>query len=336
MLTAQEVKKFALAQGADLVSIGNIERWEGAPIQQDPRQIMPECKSVIAMAFRVMRGSLRGVEEGTFFSNYSAMGYGGITYLYMPLVVINISRFIEDAGYEAIPYGHQSDWRAIDQVGGDRSWMSRPVGPGKARPDVMVNLRIASYLAGLGEIGFSKMFLTKRFGPRQRVGILLTEAELEPDPIYDGEPLCNRCLACVRECPAGAFDPEKTVKVTLAGREVEWMDIDCQKCDIAFRGAQIDDSVPEEESYSKVMGHNSRPGWWSPFKKKPRNLYNTGQAVCGSRGCTRACMIAMEKRGVVDNKFHSEFRRRKPWTVDWSQPEPDSDGVESTDASTTD
>jgi hypothetical protein len=94
--------------------------------------------------------------------------------------------------------------------------------------------------------------------------------------------------------------------------------------------------VPEEESYSKVMGHNSRPGWWSPFKKKPRNLYNTGQAVCGSRGCTRACMISMENRGVVDNKFHSEFRRRKPWTVDWSQPEPDSDGIESTDASTTD
>jgi ferredoxin len=335
MLTAQEVKKFALAQGADLVSIGNIERWQGAPIQQDPRQIMPECKSVIAMAFRVMRGSLRGVEEGTFFSNYSAMGYGGITYLYMPMTVINIARFIEDTGYEAIPYGHQSDWRAIDNVGNVREHVSRPVGPGRARPDVMVNLRIASYLAGLGEIGFSKMFLTKKFGPRQRVGIVLTEAELEPDPIYDGQPLCNRCLACVRDCPGEAFDPEKTVKVTLAGREVEWMDIDCGKCNVAFKGAELDDSVAEEDNYLP-WGTRAKPGWWSPFKKKPRNLYNSGQAVCGSRGCTRACMISMEKRGVVENKFHSAFRRRKPWTVDWSQPETEIEGPASTDSSLVD
>src|SRR5512142_1116700 len=100
---AREVKKRALALGADMVGIGNIERWAGAPLQMDPRQIMPECRSIISMAFRVMRGSLRGIEEGTFFSNYSSMGYGGITYLYMPLVVINLCKMIEDCGFEAIP-----------------------------------------------------------------------------------------------------------------------------------------------------------------------------------------------------------------------------------------
>ena len=93
------------------------------------------------------------------------MGYGGITYLYMPMTVINLSKFIEDDGWEAIPYGHQSDWRAIDNEGRLKSDFSRPVAPGRAAPDVMVNLRIASYLAGLGEIGFSKMFLTPEFGP---------------------------------------------------------------------------------------------------------------------------------------------------------------------------
>ena len=69
------------------------------------------------MVFRVMRGSMRGLEEGTFFSNYSAMGYGGLTYLYMPMTVINLSKFIEDHGKESIPMGHQSDWRAIDNEG---------------------------------------------------------------------------------------------------------------------------------------------------------------------------------------------------------------------------
>ena len=199
MLTARDVKECARELGADVVGIASMDRWEGAPIQMDPRQIMPEARSLIAMAFRVNRGSLRGIEEGTFFSNYSAMGYGGLTYLYMPMVVIGLCRFIEDHGKEAIPIGHQSDWRAIDNAGNPRREYSRPVAPGRAAPDVMIHLRIAAYLAGLGEIGYSKVFLTPQFGPRQRIGVVLTEAELEPDPIYSGPPLCNRSMACVRE-----------------------------------------------------------------------------------------------------------------------------------------
>ena len=102
MLTAEVIKQHAKAMGADLVGIASIDRFEDAPIQQDPRQIMPEAKSVIAVAFRVNRGSLRGIEEGTFFSNYSAMGYGGITYLFMPLVVMNMARMIEDEDRKSV------------------------------------------------------------------------------------------------------------------------------------------------------------------------------------------------------------------------------------------
>ncbi|MCX7048468.1 MAG: hypothetical protein NTX50_23655 [Candidatus Sumerlaeota bacterium] len=321
MLTAQEIKKRARDIGADAVGIANIERFEGAPLQMDPRQIMPEARSVIGLVFRVCRGSMRGIEEGTFFSNYSSMGYGGITYLFMPMVVMNLARYIEDQGYEAIPYGHQSDWRAIDNEGGLRPNYSQPVAPGKAAPDVMVHLRIAAYLAGLGEIGFSKMFLSPQFGPRNRVGIIITEAELEPDPIYDGPPLCNRCMACVRDCPGGALKAKQTVKVAVAGRELEWTDIDCKACDVSFRGAQaVQEDLTGRGSYmDKIWGKWTKPGWWSPFFRKPSNLYNTGQAVCGARGCTRACMVSLEARGVLQNKFHKPFRRAQPWKVDWSQ-----------------
>ncbi len=320
-LTAEMVKQKALECGADIVGIGNIERWSTAPIQQDPRQIMPEAKSVIALAFRVMRGSLRGVEEGTFFSNYSAMGYGGITYLYMPMAVINIAKFIEDAGYEAIPYGHQSDWRAIGQTGELRKGYSVPVAPGRAIPDVAVHLRIAGFLCGIGEIGWSKMLLTKRFGPRQRVGIIITDAELEPDPIIKPGTLCNRCMACAAQCPAGAIPKDRSVKTVLGGYEVEWADIDVYRCDMCFRGAEAKEAEDGRPDYTDgpCFGHRTKPGWWSPFFKKPRNLYQTGQAVCGARGCTRACMISMEARGAVENKFEQPFRRRPAWRVDWEK-----------------
>ncbi len=327
MLTADKVKAQARTLGADAVGITSMDRYEGAPLQMDPRQIMPEAKSLIAMAFRVNRGSLRGIEEGTFFSNYSSMGYGGLTYLYMPLVVMNLAKYIEDDGYEAIPYGHQSDWRAIDNVGVPRAGYSRAVRPGQAIPDVMVHLRIAAYLAGLGEIGFSKVFLTPEFGPRQRIGIVLTEAELEPDPIYAGPPLCNRCMACVKDCPGGAISSTETVKVTLAGHEVEWAKLDCSMCATAFRGGEY---VPEGETGSYMDGQtNIRPSNISPFYHKPRNLYNTGEAVCGGQGCLRACMIQLEKRGVLHNKFHREFRRRAPWKVDWTSEPPSAEAGES-------
>jgi ferredoxin len=279
---------------------------------------MPECKSIIGMVFRVERGSLRGIEEGTYFSNYSAMGYGGLTYLYIPMVVINLSKFIEDNGSEAIPMGHQSDWRGIDNEGFAMRNYSRPVREGQAMPDVMIHLRIAAYLCGLGEIGFSKMFLSPQFGPRCRVGIVLTDLELEPDPIYSGPKLCNRCMACVRACPAQAFSTEKTIKVNLAGHEVEWSDLDMRACGASFVGAK-DSGVEQKDPYTQGVP-TSVPGDWSPFYHKPRNVYNTGQAVCGARGCTRACMISLEARGVLQNTFRQKFRRRPEWRVDWNTP----------------
>lgn len=316
MITAQDIKAAAKRMGADIVGIGSIDRWSTAPIQMDPKQIMPNAKSIIAMGFRVMRGSLRGVEEGTYFSNYSAMGYGGITYLYMPMTVINLSKMIEDAGYEAVPMGHQSDWRAIDNVGYFKEDFSRPVAPGKAAPDVMINLRIAAFLCGLGEIGYSKMLLTPEFGPRVRVGIIITELELEPDPIMEPGTLCNRCMACVRECPGGCIPSDRTVKANVGGYDLEWADVDMGKCETVFRGAE---QVAEGET-GNYLGYSDqyKPSDISPFNHKPRTLYKTGQAICGAKGCTRACMISLEKRGVLKNKFEHPFRTGKPWKVDWA------------------
>lgn len=61
-MTKEEVKALAKSLGADIVGIASMDRFEGAPKQMDPRYIMPEAKSMIVMGFRVMRGSLRGIE----------------------------------------------------------------------------------------------------------------------------------------------------------------------------------------------------------------------------------------------------------------------------------
>lgn len=320
-ITSADIKAAAKRMGADIVGIGSIDRWSTAPIQMDPKQIMPKAKSIIALGFRVLRGSLRGIEEGTYFSNYSSMGYGGITYLYMPMTVINLSKMIEDSGYEAVPMGHQSDWREIDNLGYPMG-TSRPVALGKAAPDVMVNLRIAGFLCGLGEIGYSKMLLTPEFGPRVRIGIIITELELEPDPIMKPGTLCNRCKACVNACPGGCIPADRTVKANVNGYELEWADVDMRLCDVTFQGGT---ECKEGENGDYFTEPKEWQGKYkasdiSPFNKAPRHLYNSGKAICGAAGCTRACMISLEKRGVLKNTFVNPFRTNKPWRVDWSAP----------------
>jgi ferredoxin len=313
----EHIKQYAKMQGADIVGVASMDRFEGAPKQMDPRYIMPEAKSCIVVGFRVLRGSLRGVEEGTFFSNYSSMGYGGITYTFMPMTVNNLSRHIEDMGYEAMPMGHMSDWRAIDNEGNLRQGFSKPVSPEKPLPDIMVHLRLAAFAAGLGEIGWSKMLITPEFGPAVRVGIVLTELELEPDPIYAGPKLCNKCMACVNACPGKAISKTKTVRVTVAGHQLEWGEIDCDRCDLYFRGGEEVKS-PGEKGYYLQGKEGYRPNDISPFYNAPPKVYNAGKAICGAGGCTRACIASLEARDVLKNKFVQKFRRRKPWKVDWS------------------
>ncbi len=74
-------------------------------------------------------------------------------------------------------------------------------------------------------MGYSKVFLTPEFGPRQRFTIILTDVRLEPDPIFESR-LCTRCMRCVRECPAGAISKDKTISVEIEGRVFEWGEID--------------------------------------------------------------------------------------------------------------
>ena len=325
-VTAAEVKALAKRLGADLVGISPMSRWEGAPKQNDPRYIFPGAKSMIVLAFRIPRGLLRGIEEGTRFLDYPGMGYASLNQVYGPMVLWKLNAFLEERGYESVPYLNSNGGDCINPVTGMfRNGLSRPVEEGKPLPDVLVHFRIAAYLAGLGEFGWSKVFLTPEFGPRQRFALMFTDAELEPDPIFEGK-ICDRCKLCVKSCSGRAISMTESVKVTLAGHEVEWADIDVAKCNIAFRGA-VKTDTPQSDPY--MLNTNTVPGSWSPFYHKPRNLYNTGQAVCGSRGCTRACMISLESRGVLQNTFKQKFRRRPEWSVDWSTPyDPEKQGKE--------
>ena len=308
MVNADIVKRFVRDKGADLVGIAPMNRWEGAPKQFDPRYIAPRAKSMIVLGFRISRGSLRGIEEGTFYTTYPSMGYAALNQIYGPMVLWSLTHFLEDEGYETIPLLNANGGEAINPVTGNfRAGWSVPVDRDKPYPDVLVHFRIAAYLAGLGEIGYSKLFLTPRFGPRQRFALCMTEAELEPDPIFEGQ-ICDRCMLCAKHCPAQAISTTETVKVTLAGHEVEWAKINPLACEKGIQGG-VENEL-------------------NPFLKDYPRRYGYGRALGGGFGCIRACMEHLEQRDRLSNRFKRPFREGEPWKkLDHSQPHVHTDDI---------
>jgi len=323
MLTAEMVKRRARELGADLVGIASMDRFEGAPKQQDPRYIFPAAKSCIVLGFRIPRGYFRGIEEGTYFAAYPSMGYGGLNMVYMPVVLREICCFIEDTGWEAAPVPNMHPGTSVrfntQKYDPDRS---RPVAEGLPHPDILVDYRVAAFAAGLGEFGYSKVFLTPEFGPRQRFVALLTDAPLEADPIFTGK-LCDRCMSCVRECSGDAISATETKSITVAGHKCEWGKLDYIKCSVAYRGGKAEYNPfmspdADESSYcDQYCG-----GAELPKHIDYQDCYSHNASLEGARGCMRACMIHLEKKGALTNKFNNQFRTRKPWKL---RPQDDSD-----------
>lgn len=329
MIDTKKLKKFAKACGADVIRVGSMDGWEGAPKQNDARYIFPDAKSIIGLAFRIPRGYLRGIEEGTFFSAYEFMGYSGLNWRYMPHVLRQIVCYIEDHGYEAVPIpnwdAYAANWGLSASKGASDysppEFYSKPVRDGNPRPDVFISFRIAAVISNLGEIGWSKNILTPEFGPRNRVAFIITEAPLDfDDPIPPGT-LCDRCMLCCKNCPGNAIPKDKSQKITINGHEIEHCDLDLARCSNAYSGG--------------IKKHNP---FWNPEINLSENEYmdeylsgkfygskgpishlthvRNNPAIGGARGCIRACMIHLESQGKLKNKFEKPFRRRKEWILD--------------------
>jgi len=313
MLDSKKIKEAAKKFGADIVGIGSMDRFEGAPKQFDPRYIFPDAKSIIVMGFRHFRGVFRGIEEGTFWTSYCSLGYASINFFQQPFVLWNLCRLIEDEGYEAVPIPNNFPWCNINT----NPEFSKPVSPEKPYPNVFMHLRIAAYIAGLGEIGWSKMFLTPEFGPRQRLAAIMTDAELEPDPLVEPGTICDRCMECVKACSVGAIPhikENKVVRIKIAGKEIVWADVDIEKCTVGFMYPPKKYNpfiVTDEDEKMFVLGTGYKA---QSYKVPPMYFY--ARELEGARGCIRACMIHLEKEGKIKNKFKEPFRKRKPWVIE--------------------
>ena len=358
MIRSELIKKAALDAGADECGIAPISRWDNAPKEMNPQFLFPGVKSCIGFVFRIPRGVQRGIEEGTQFYQYPSMAYGGINEIYAPTVLYHVGKVIEDEGYEAFIYRNTGGRGVVSDMDGSpgnslspeeeidvikdhkRSGHHRTVqftretGKDKIPPDLQFQFRIAAVACGLGEIGWSKMLLTPKFGPLQRVAFIFTDAEFdEYDELYSGEPLCRRCGACVRECPGGCIPPiapENAIRIQIEDRTYEWGDIDMWKCYAFYThgGRYFNPFVPKEvfdkneggsldllEGVTNVATELDVIKVYTALGKYFPSWIGYNMAKCG--GCIRACVSVLEKKGgCMEGRFKEPLRTKKAWKLD--------------------
>ena len=210
ILASQDIKKLAFQKGADLVGIASVERFGDYPPEKRPENLLPAARSVIVVGVRVLPDTVR--------PNLLLSALHHITLnLLHNQVAYDVGRLLDDHGFGAVVVPHR-----IGNFDPDL----------RKSPDYMeiyprlfgISTRHAAVEAGLGVFGKSRLLLTPRFGPRQRVAAVITDAPLVPDEKITAEEalqLCPpACTACMTACPGAA----------LSGEGIAW-----QKCNEVIR-----------------------------------------------------------------------------------------------------
>lgn len=261
--------------GIDMIGFASKARFEGVDPQHNPFSIFPEAKTVIMVGKRICRGALRGVEEGTNFGDYALFGKNWLEDEFLSLACYDLVRFIEDNGWEACPIFPNPSELGPQGVS---------VAEGRPEPNVYPDFDYAAVACGLGEIGMNGLFLSPKFGSRQRFHMIITDAEIEETPLFDGH-VCDGCGKCAEICPLGAVNMNETVEINVCGKIMKVATIDYKVCASCKNGACKNRFAPTA---------------------KPDRV---------AALCNRTCLCHLEESDALLNKFENTFRQREEWRV---------------------
>ena len=236
----QAIKQVAIQAGAVLVGVAPIERfdpmppyYDRAPKGHDPRDFVPDARSVISFAMPIMNPVTDApaalldeevelvppdVKQGYLETLYHVMGHRVHDYM-LEFIGQIVGQHLLLEGFDAMIFPTPGIHPRPPQFGGggEESMSERTIwnGPGGAWGKLFspfghspgpFSHRHAATRAGLGEFGYNNIVLTPQFGARQRFSSIITEAELVPDPLID-RPICLRdsCLLCMKACYMGVI-----------------------------------------------------------------------------------------------------------------------------------
>lgn len=303
-----KIIELAKANGADIVGFADAGRFDK---DNAIFKIFPDTKTVIGLAFRILRGTYRGIEEGTTYYQYTTMAVENMEETIMPMAQIKVANLIEEDGFIALPQRrHQQIMAEKDstnpEVAYDAIYRNRS-------QEVQIDFLDAAIKCGLGEKGFHNVLLTDDFGPFVRYCFILTDAQIEPSEIIKPH-LCDGCKKCVTACPGKAID--------------EMGNVDAWQCAVYYKGANgtknpfmPPDAYASFENRLEIIAGEAKVDIETARKILdntyfyPPAQHSYDCSICG-RSCDIACYIHLEEKGVLTKKFASPFRKRPDWKFD--------------------
>jgi epoxyqueuosine reductase len=244
----QQVKEWAKQAGAILVGIASIDRfdpqppyYDKAPRGHDPRDFVPNARSVISFAQAVLNPVMDA--PAALADVDVEMVPPDVKYPYLEMLYQTVGHRVQDymleqigqivgqklllEGFDAMIFPTTGLHPQLAPTGigvGEEGMSDKQIwqGPNAKWAQMYspfrytfgpLSHRHAATRAGLGEFGYNNIVLTPQFGPRQRFNTIITDAELVPDPLIS-KPICLRegcrlCLkACIMQCITMRDDPQ--------------------------------------------------------------------------------------------------------------------------------
>jgi len=187
----KEIEKIALDRDIDLVGFARIKDIELAYPPRPGENLLPGAKTAVVFAGAVLKGAL-DCPRGT----KGAIKDAQVAYDRIQNAAAAVGRFLERKGFLCYmpPASMPTDAYKHN---------------GTTHFAAEFSHRQAAIAARLGVKGWNNLLVTPQFGPRIRLGSLLTTAEFDFKPPALPENLCNKCGKCLDICPVNALDPKR-------------------------------------------------------------------------------------------------------------------------------
>ena len=211
-LTAQKVKELMIALGADLCGIAGIDRFQNAPEGYHPKDVFPDCQSVISFGCRFPTAALRCTSNVPYTRIRNSISPK------MDAIALDFCIKMEDYGVGCVPVPtNESQWD--EQTG---------------RKRCIISQKHAAQAAGLGTIGRHSLLITPEYGSMIWLGAVLCDQALEADELKPS--LCNNCGLCINVCPVHALDQVDMNQQTCwdyafgDNQKTDFWEISCHRC----------------------------------------------------------------------------------------------------------
>jgi epoxyqueuosine reductase len=197
----EELFQKARDLGADLVSACSVESIEGYPrAREELDKIDPKAKSILVFAGRMVSSAIASAEQNIRIAQFATRQL----YDELGRVSFSLMKELDDRGFSASPIP---------------TYLPVPMNKETSGLVAELSLRHIGYEAGLGSIGKNRLLVTPEFGPRVRLGAVITDAHLVPGRRTE-EDFCTDCDACIQACPTDSLRKHGQEAMVLCAKQI--------------------------------------------------------------------------------------------------------------------